>query len=88
MRMLKSYELKEGENKMTVPISAEVVCTANWGEKFGVVFEVETEEKEFGDRAFLLVGEGEEIKEGMVLNYVGIVYPPIEGKFLVVFEIL
>jgi hypothetical protein len=80
------YELKEGENRITVPNMAEIVCSIHLEDKMCVVMEADTDEREFTDRAFLVVKVGDEIKEGMVLNYVGCGYIP--AGLVVVFEIL
>lgn len=87
MRTIKRYELKEGTEKITCPVSAVVVSAGTVEEKIVVWMEVETEEREFGERAFLVVEDGKEIEEGMVGEIIGVAVMP-SGKAYIVFELL
>jgi len=87
MRTIARYELKEGENRVTVPDLSVIVCATDLGEKVCVWMEIDAEAKEFVDMAFLVIREGAEIEEEMVLNYVGYARL-ISGEVVIVFEIL
>ena len=72
MRTIKRYELKEGENRVSVSSSAEPVSAGAVGEKIVVWMEEETDDTEKVDRAFLVTKEENEISEGMVLQWLGV----------------
>jgi len=72
MRTIKRYELKEGENRVSVSSSAEPVSAGAVGEKIVVWFEEETDDVERVDRAFLVTKDENEIREGMVLQWIGV----------------
>jgi hypothetical protein len=87
MRTIAKYELKEGENKIVTPNLSEPVCATDQDGKVWLWMEVDTEETEFVDRAFLVTRTGDDIDGGMVLNYIGYVHL-LNGEVVVVWEVL
>jgi hypothetical protein len=86
MRTIKKYELREGENKITVPNLSELICATDEGGKVYVWMEVETTEKETNERAFLVMSVEEEIKQQMSLGFTG--WGRIGEKVVMIYEIL
>jgi hypothetical protein len=72
MRTIKRYELKEGENRISVSSSAEPLSAGGVGEKIVVWMEEETDDIEKVERPFLVIKEDGEIAEGMVLQWLGV----------------
>ena len=72
MRTIKRYELKEGENRVSVSASAEPISAGAVGEKIVVWMEEETDDMERVERPFLVTKDGNEIGEGMVLQWLGV----------------
>ena len=72
MRTIKRYELKEGENRVSVSSSANPMSAGAVEEKIVVWFEEETDDTEKVDRAFLVTKDENEIREGMVLQWLGV----------------
>ena len=72
MRTIKRYELKEGENRISVSSSAEPMSAGAVGEKIVVWFEEETDDMEKVERPFLVTKDEGEVKEGLVLQWIGV----------------
>jgi hypothetical protein len=87
MHTLKKYELEMGEKKITMPDLAEIAFTTDCDGKVWVWMEVDTDTKEFVDRPFFVMREGEEMKDRMMMEYIGYAHLP-SGEVVVVFEIL
>jgi len=86
MRTIKEYTVKDGENRITVPINHSLVGVWMTPEEIQVVVEIDTEDKEFTEIAVLVTNEGDEIKEEYTTNLVGCGW--IQGRGKVVWEIL
>jgi hypothetical protein len=86
MRTIKRYELREGENRITVPNLSELVFATDEEGKVWVWMEVDTVEKETNERSFLVMAAEEEIKEKMSLGFTG--WGKIGEKMVMIFEIL
>ena len=87
MRTLARFEVKLGESRVSMPVESEIICATGYQEGVSIWVEVDDKDKDFVDRAFLTIKEGEEIGEKMILNYIGHAFIP-SGDVVVVFEIL
>ena len=72
MRTIKRYELKEGENRVSVSSSAEPISAGAVGDTIVVWMEEETDDVEKVERPFLVTKDENEIREGMVLQWLGV----------------
>jgi len=72
MRTIKRYELKEGENRISVSSSAEPMSAGAVGDTIVVWMEEETDDIEKVERPFLVTKDDAEIVEGMVLQWLGV----------------
>ena len=72
MRTIKRYELREGENRVNVSSSAEPLSAGSVGDKIVVWMEEETDDTERVERPFLVTKDGNEIVQGMVLQWLGV----------------
>jgi len=86
MRTIAKYELKVGENTVTLPIDYHVIVASSDGERMWLLVEVETDTREFTNQPFLVSRVGEELNERMVLNLVG--SGKVGEEMVVVWEIL
>ena len=69
MRTIWKYELKLGENKIKVPTNFSVLTAQEQDGKIILWGEVDSKD-EMGERAFLVVFTGNEIDEGLALEYI------------------
>ena len=85
MRTTKEYELKVGDNKVTLPMDHVLLDVIVNEEKIVAIIEIDTEDREICDVPLLLTELGEEIRTSYLEPFCCLVF---KGKVVTVWEVL